>query len=166
MNKVFGKKENFIPIREEWSRYVVSHSMEPTADGKNVTWCEIEFAKNELSGAPTLEQIKKAIKNDINEHTDQRILSGFVWNGNPVWLSTENQKNFSEAQRAGEMNPERFTPITFKLGELEDETPVYHEFSSPDELTDFYYEVQEYIRQCIADGWKLKDSIDWDIYKL
>ena len=46
---------------------------------------------------PTIEELKADITAFINKHTDERILSGFKWNGKAVWLSAENQPNFKAA---------------------------------------------------------------------
>jgi hypothetical protein len=78
-----------------------------------------------------------------------------VWNGINVWLSEENQRNFSEAQRLS------LVPVKFKLSELSDGTAVYHTFESAEELNNFYTQAATYIQQCLQDGWNEKDKLDF-----
>lgn len=110
-------------------------------------------------------EIKKAVLDYINAKTDERILSGFVWNGINVWLSSENQRNFSEAQRVALMTNGQSLPVTFKLGENADGQPVYHEFTTTEELTGFYLSAVAFIQQCLGEGWQQKDNIDWSKYE-
>ena len=63
------------------------------------------------------------------------------------------------------MDPEAILPVTFKLGEQEDGTPIYHQFTTAEELTQFYLQAAAYKNQCLADGWAEKDSIDWAPYE-
>lgn len=104
--------------------------------------------------------LKKVAIDYVNQKTDERILCGFVWNGINVWLSDENQRNFSEAQRVAMITNGQSLPMTFKLGEDADGNPVYHEFTSVEELTGFYLAAVAYINQCLNEGWQEKDSID------
>ena len=110
-------------------------------------------------------EVKKIVIDRINAKTDARILSGFRWNGINVWLSEENQRNFSEAQRVALMTNGQSLPVTFKLGEDAEGNPVYHEFTSVEELTGFYLAAVAFIQQCLAEGWQEKDSIDWSLYR-
>lgn len=169
MSKVFGKKECFIPVRQDGSRTIVSYGYKEEEDHINATWHEVYFYKKK--GRVTLDMAKKAIYEDINKTTDARILSGFSWtpeNGSAisVWLSDENQRNFSEAQRIAMFMPEGILPVTFKLGEDKDGKPVYHEFTTAAELTGFYLQAVGYINQCLQDGWEQKDGIDWTQYDM
>ena len=44
-------------------------------------------------------------------------------------------------------------PITFKLGEDENEEPIYYTFTTVEELTSFYTQAFAYINQCLNEGW-------------
>lgn len=163
MSRMNGPKECFVPIREDASQVIVSY--EKVADGKkNAFWQEVYFWKKRTS-KPTIEQIKAAVYADINQQTDQNILSGFVWNDINVWLSEENQRNFSEAQRIAMFMPDSILPVTFKLGEDAEGNPVYHTFETSEELTGFYLQAVAFINQCLAYGWERKDGIDWTPYE-
>lgn len=161
MNKVFGKQTDFAPIREDASRVIISYGYE-IVDEENATWIEIYFYKKQISQI-SLADVKNAIIADINARTDEKILTGFVWNEKPVWLSDENQRNFSEADRKAEKNPD-ILPIVFKIGE-QDGTPVYHTFETYEELDGFYTQAFAYIQQCLVNGWTEKDGIDWEPYE-
>ena len=143
-NKYCGKPTDFIPVAEDRSRIVFSYGMQPVEGKELVTWYQVEFYK--AQGKPTLDAVKRAIIDDINARTD-------------VWLSEENQRNFSEAQRLG------LTPVKFKLSEADDGTPIYHTFKTAKELNAFYTQAATYIQQCLQDGWDEKDGIDFTPYE-
>ena len=163
MNKIYGLKSEFSFVREETTRYVVSHSLSVCEDKEHAFWYEIVFYKKQV-GKPSFKMVKNAILEDINAQTDYKILTGLVWNDKPVWLSTENQFNFSEGERKAKDNPSRL-PITYKIGQDSDGNPVYHTFTTVEEITGFYDTCFAYINQCLNEGWQRKDSIDWEPYK-
>ena len=163
VNKYSGNVSDFQPVVEDASRVVISYGLTEMGDGK-AEWFEVVFYKKQTS-KPTIEQVKKAVLDDINKQTDEKILTGFVWNDIPVWLSEENQRNFSEAQRIAMIMPEAILPVTFKLGEQADETPIYHEFETGEELTGFYLQAVAFINATLAEGWQRKDGIDWAPYE-
>ena len=168
VNKYSGNVSDFQPVVEDASRVVISYGLKDLGDGK-AEWFEVVFYKKQTA-KPTIEQVKKAVLDDINKQTDEKIISGFVWTpdgGEPinVWLSEENQRNFSEAQRIASAMPEAILPVTFKLGEQADGTPIYHEFTTAEELTGFYLQAVAYINVTLAHGWAEKDGIDWAPYE-
>lgn len=169
MNRIYGKKECFAPVRQDATRVIIGYDYKEEADGVNATWYEVYFYKKK-NGKVTLKMVKEAVYDDINKQTDKKILSGFTWtpeNGSAinVWLSEENQRNFSEAERIAESMPQAILPVTFKLGEDKDGEPVYHEFTTSAELTGFYLQAVGYINQCLGEGWQRKDGIDWEPYQ-
>lgn len=105
---------------------------------------------------PTVREIKQDISDLINADTSRKILTGMTWNGIPLWLSQENQRNISDAVRAATL------PVRLKLGEDEDGNPIYYTFEDSNELTELYKAVWEHIRSSLDDGWREKDSIDYD----
>ena len=162
-NKYSGNVSDFQPVVEDASRVVISYGLTELGDGK-AEWFEVVFYKKQTA-KPTIEQVKKAVLDDINKQTDEKILTGFVWNDMPVYLSDENQRNFSEAQRIALIMPDAILPVTFKLGEQADETPIYYEFTTSEELTGFYLQAVAFINQTLAEGWQRKDGIDWAPYE-
>lgn len=163
MNKVFGKKTDFAPIREDASRVIISYGYE-VVDEENATWIEIYLYKKQISQV-SLADVKDAIIADINARTDEKILTGFVWNGKPVYLSKENQENYLGALTAAQLTEGESLPIKFKLGEDEDGKAVYHTFTAVNSLKQFYLEGVAYINQCLNEGWTEKDGIDWEPYE-
>ena len=111
---------------------------------------------------PTKAELKTDLDGLVNSLTDQKILSGFVWNGKPVWLSTENQFNFKAAYDLAVQSKGAMLPVTFKLGEDESGNAVYHTFEELTEFTDFYTRAIAYVSDFLKDGWKEKDSVDYD----
>ena len=152
-NKYSGTVADFIPVQEDASRVVISYGLEVAEDGEKATWFEVVFYKKQ--GRPSFEQAKAAIIADINEKVKAKIIGGFVWNEKPVWLSEENQMNFAQA----------VVPVTFKIGEQADGTPIYQEFATKTDLKNFVEACVQWKQQCLADGWTEKDGIDWTPYE-
>lgn len=111
---------------------------------------------------PSINQIKQMIIDWYNKQTDEKILSGFVWNDMPVWLSTENQFNYKAAYDLAVQTQAQTLPVTFKFGD--NNNPVYYTFETMGEFTDFYTKAMTYINTCLQEGWTKKDSINWDNY--
>lgn len=130
-----------------------------TEEGGGVTFIEVMFPYK-----PAMADIRDFVTSVINAKTDEKILSGFVWDGINVWLSAENQRNFSEAERMAESDSS-VLPITFKLGEDAEGSPVYHTFETSEELTSFYKAAFGYINQCLSEGWRQKDAYDYTEYE-
>jgi len=162
MSKVFGLTERYKPLVTTQTQTIVSYDRQ-TVDDKNSTWQEIVFY-HKREGKPDLARIKSAIFADINRQTDERILSGFVWEGKPVWLSQENEFNFKAAYDIAVQTDGANLPLKFKLGEDADGVPIYHTFRSLNVLQDFYTQAIAYIQQCLTDGWNKKDGFDWTPY--
>lgn len=163
MNRVFGHIEEFALVRQDRSSTIVGWDYKEVGDGINATWNETIIYKKQVWN-PRFKEIKDAVIADIDRNTDLRILSGWIWNKKPVWLSAENQRNFSEGQRMAEKD-QSVLPLTYKIGQYEDESPVYHTFNTFEELDGFYKQAFGYINQCLQDGWQIKDSIDWEPYQ-
>ena len=72
-----------------------------------------------------------------------------------MWLSIENQLNFSQAT----------APVTLKIGEQEDGTPVYHTFETQQDIADFCTACTQWTQQQRESGWQEKDGIDWASYE-
>ena len=90
MNKVCGKKSDFALLREDASRIVIGYDCKKSVVGTELyEWYEIYIPRKQKSNI-SLQDIKTAILDDINTNTDEKILTGFVWNNINIWLSTEN----------------------------------------------------------------------------
>ena len=73
---------------------------------------------------PTLDEIKKLVWATIDAETKDKIVNQFEYEGIKVWLTDEKQRNFASIE-----NNESVTfPLTLKLNEKADATPIYHTF--------------------------------------
>ena len=141
------------PVKNKWR---VRWDVQAREDG-SATYMEQEFKHR-----PTNDEIRSTVISWYNKETDTAILSGFVYEGVPVWLSSENQFNYKAAYDLAVQTAGATLPITFKLGT--DTEPVYREFTTLEELTDFYTKAMQHIQNTLADGWKKKDVFDLSQY--
>ena len=151
--KVNGLKTDFAVIRNEGTRITICYGLKKV-DGKLYEWHEIYLPKTQHNQL-TFDVVKEAIITDINSRVKTAIISGFVWNEKPVWLSEENQLNFSQA----------VVPATLKIGEQEDGTPIYETFDTKTDLKAFNEACTLWKQQCLSEGYNEKDAIDWTPYE-
>lgn len=111
---------------------------------------------------PTLKIVQDVVLGWYNGQVDGSILKGFIWRGMPVWLSFENQFNYKAAYDLAVQTSGGNLPVVFKFGDSA--SPVYHEFASVEELSEFYLQAMAHINACLKEGWKRKDGIDWSAY--
>lgn len=102
---------------------------------------------------PTEEEARECIEGQINAHASEVILSGMTWNGAVVWLSMENQQNYSAAVLRGTV------PVTVKLGNDQEET-----FSTMEELREFHCAVVDHIEQTQQAAWAAKCAVDYSVF--
>ncbi len=152
MNKVSGLRSDFAYMSEDESRVVIGYDLKET--DSLCEWYEVYLYKKQNSQI-TLQMVKDAIITDINERVKNKIIGGFVWNEKPIWLSEENQMNFAQA----------VVPVTFKIGEEADGSPIYQEFTTKTDLKNFVEACVLWKQQCLNDGWAEKDGIDWSPYE-
>jgi hypothetical protein len=151
--KVNGTLTDFAPMRNEGTRITICYGLKKV-DGKLYEWHEIYLPKTQNANL-SLDIVKTAILNDINKRVKTAIISGFVWNEKPVWLSEENQLNFSQA----------VVPATLKIGEQADGTPIYETFDTKTDLKAFNEACTLWKQQCLSEGYNEKDAIDWTPYE-
>ena len=141
------------PVKGKWRvRWDVRKNEDGSAD----------YMEEEFDHRPTTDEVKSLVIAWYNTKVDEAILSGFTYEDKPVWLSAENQFNYKSAYDLAVQTAGATLPVTFKFGT--DEQPQYREFSTLDELTDFYTKAMAHIQSTLADGWQSKDSIDWSAY--
>ena len=122
------------------------------------------YMEEEFDHKPTEDEIRQTVIAWFNTQTDTSILSGFEWNGMPIWLSSENQFNYKAAYDLAVQNAGATLPVTFKFGT--DAAPCYHTFNTVEELSDFYTKAMRHILSALADGWSKKDAFSLDSYRL
>lgn len=141
------------PVKGKWRvRWDVRKNEDGTAD----------YMEEEFDHRPTTDEVKSLVIAWYNAKVDEAILSGFTYENMSVWLSAENQFNYKSAYDLAVQTAGATLPVTFKFGT--DEQPEYRQFTTLDELTDFYVKAMAYIQTTLAEGWKAKDAIDWSAY--
>ena len=110
---------------------------------------------------PTVDELREDIVQFVNDSVDAKILTGYMWNGYPVYLSSENQFNYKSIYDLAQQNSS-ILPVKFKIFEGTDGNVVYHTFETVDELSSFFMGAISFIQQCLTEGWAEKDSIDVD----
>lgn len=164
MNKSYGNTNvNVVEcINPRLQKYRVRFDVRPYINNEGEEQ-GVSFMEVEILHKPTLSEVKNIVLNGYNAITDEKILSGFEWNGMKVWLSTENQFNYKAAYDLAFQTNGASLPTVFKFGTTEE--PVYHKFDTLEELADFYMKAMTYINEQLAIGWYKKDSIDWSVYE-
>lgn len=143
------------PVRNKWRvRWDVRQNEE---DG-SASYMEEEFFYR-----PTAEEIKTMVMDWYNQQIEETILSGFVYEDMPVWLSTENQFNYKAVHDLAVQNPGDTLPVIFKFGT--DAQPQYQIFTALEELTDFYTKAMRHVQDTLIAGWEKKDSFDLSKYQ-
>lgn len=110
---------------------------------------------------PTIEEVKETIIAQISKNTQKDIIEGYEWNGNKVWLSSENQANYTLAYDMAKNGDLEDMP-TVKLGT--DESPVYYTFKDNKELTAFVVGMRQHIQDCLNASWTERKEIDWSVF--
>lgn len=111
---------------------------------------------------PTQDEIKEIIIAQINRNVEEKILCGLVWKDMPIWLSTENQFNYKSAYDLAVQTGGQSLPVKFKFGT--DEQPVYHTFTTLDDLQEFYMTSLAFVQQVLDEGWQEKDNLDLSVF--
>ena len=143
------------PARNRWR---IRWDVQEREDG-SASYMEESFVVR-----PHMDTIKSVITDWYNEQIDREILSGFLYEGMPVWLSSENQFNYKAAYDLAVQTGGATLPVTFKYGT--DEVPQYREFVTLEELTDFYTKAMKHVQDTLSDGWRKKDAFDPEKYRV
>ena len=149
-NKYCGNVSDYAPVSEDQSRVVIMYGLKE--DGELAEWRQLEFYKKQ--GRPSFEQVKAAIIADINARITEQIIGGMTFEDKPVWLSIENQINFTTAT----------APCRLKIGEEQDRTPVYHDFETKAQLKAFNDACLAWKNAQLEAGRAEKEGIDWTPY--
>lgn len=141
------------PVKNKWR---VRWDVKTNEDGS------ASYMEEELDHKPNAEEVRSLVSEWYNAETDERILSGFEYEGQPVWLSSENQFNYKAAYDLAVQTDGQNLPVIFKFGT--DDSPSYRTFETVDELQDFYMKVMKHIQNALLEGWKKKDALDLALY--
>lgn len=141
------------PVKNKWR---VRWDVETREDGS------ASYMEEELDHKPDAEEVRSLVSGWYNAETDKRILSGFEYEGQLVWLSSENQFNYKAAYDLAIQTGGQNLPVTFKFGT--DDSPSYRTFETVEKLQDFYIKVMEHVQTALLEGWKKKDALDLALY--
>ncbi|MGN0235842.1 MAG: hypothetical protein ACI4BD_05990 [Paludibacteraceae bacterium] len=162
--KSVGLDSSYSHIKKKNGVVIVSYGKESVVDteSENDTSNEdvVGFYQTSYRGVPSVSTILKDITEDINSRAQHEILYGFCYEGVPVYLSVENQLNFSSAYNGALLN-DTYSPITLRLS-----TDNYKTFDSIDELKMFVLEYTKYIQSVLQKYWEIKDAIEKEDYTI
>lgn len=105
---------------------------------------------------PTAEVLTADVEDLVNAWVEDGILTGYVWKGQLVWLSVENQLNYRCAVDAAELGGLTFP---YRVRVVGGDGVGYVELSDAAELRTFWLGVQAHIRKLQEHGWVLKDGV-------
>lgn len=144
------------PYRDE---YVIIWDIEKAEDD------QYTFVSETFIGKPSEDMIRSTIINYFNKKCDTEILCGHKLEDDTlVWLSDENQKNFSTAWSIAQLTKGLNLPVTYKFGT--DKEPVYKTFNTVEDLDGFILPAFAHIKSVLDKYWKIKDDVDWGRYKI
>lgn len=161
MEKIYGTSQRQDCLRRTGrTKWVLFYGFGRDDESSETGW---EY-RHIFDHKPTLPEVKTVIISAINAATDDKILRGFVWRDEPVWLSTENQFNYKAAYDLAVQTNGASLPVKFKFGT--DNAPAYHTFDNIDELRDFYSRAVAHVQQALDAGWEEKDNVNWGSFEL
>ena len=150
--KVYGAKErNDSLLRLSDDHYVLFYGFGKDNDESGYCW------RKDYGHKPTEEELKSDIATLVNKLIDDKILTGFTYEGSLVYLSAENQFNYKAAFDLCMLTDGGNLPVTFKFGQEND--PKYRQFKTKEELKDFYLSAISFVTNALAEGWAEKDMI-------
>lgn len=142
------------PVKGKWR---VRWDVEANEDGS------ASYMEEELGHRPDAEEVRSLVSDWYNARTNERIQSGFEYEGQLVWLSQENQLNYKAAYDLAVQTGGQSLPVTFKFGT--DDAPSYRTFDTVERLQDFYVKAMKHIQDALHEGWKKKDAVDLALYE-
>ena len=152
--KVYGNKErNDSLLRLSDDHYVLFYGFGKDKDSDESGY----YWRKDYGHKPTEEELKGDIATHVNKLIDEKILAGFTYEGNIVYLSSENQFNYKAAFDLCMLTDGGNLPVTFKFGQ--ENAPKYRQFSTKEDLKNFYLSAISFVTNTLAEGWAEKDMI-------
>ena len=105
---------------------------------------------------PTDGEITRLITGHYDNECDAECEWGMRYKGLIVYLSDENKFNFKAAFDIAARDPDKSFPLTFKFWK-DERTPVYWEFRTLDELSEFYVSAMQHLMATYNKWWAKKD---------
>ena len=116
----------------------------------------------EYATRPTIHDIKRTIYDWINQKATDAIVEGFVYNDVQIWLSNENQVNYSAVFSALAQN-ESILPVAVRGGS--NESPQTITFDTAAAFREFWMAMRQHIDNVVHAAWKEKDEYDFSPYE-
>ena len=98
------------PVKNKWR---VRWDVQQSEEEDSASYMEEEFPYK-----PTTEEIKTMVIDWYNQQIGSEIISGFTYNGVPVWLSQENQFNYKAAYDLAVQTDGTTLPVTLISGHV------------------------------------------------
>lgn len=156
MEKIYGTTQRQDGVqrvgKEKWLLYFGLYEK----DGSTYEY------RHTFTHKPTMDEVKQLVRDAIDAETRDKIVNRFEYDGIKVWLSDEKQRNYASMER----NDSITYPLTVKLNEEADATPVYHTFQTREDFIQFSKAASTYILNTIMDGWREKDNVDWSVFDI
>lgn len=166
--------DRIIVIKREFAPVV----MHPQGYGYYIQWDykpEFDEEGNELEHGtcvsvhapyrkPTIGLVKYLVTNYYNDLTNRKIYEGFKFRDKTVYLTTENQANYSSAYMLAVQSDGANLPYKIKCGS-DEEGAEYFTFNSLGEFSEFYLALNNHINKCLNDGWEAKDAMDYSVFE-
>lgn len=155
MDKIYSevRQDGVVRVgRNEWELF---YGYGEDADGNGYNW------RTRYNHRPTLDEIKKTIFEQISANTAKQIVEGYEWRGKQVWLSMENQSNYTRDYIMAK-NGDLSEMPTIKLGS--DDEAVLYTFANTEELCDFATGIRSHIQSCLNASWDERENINWSAY--
>lgn len=146
--KIYGISERRDEITRRGTEWYLYYGQGEDSQGKYV-------CRKVYDHKPTQEEVAADITALINSQVEETILEGLQWQGHKVWLSAENQRNYSAIATLSD--EDSTFPVVVKLGT--DGDPVKVTFQTKAEYLKFYGAVVKHIRDTVSEGWKEKEEI-------
>lgn len=165
--RVTNKKKYFNPYNVINNKKVVimwdyTPIMKTTTNGGVVETPLSSWEEHTFNHIPTLKEIQTVILDYYNNQINNEIYNDCTWNGMNIWLSIENQLNFKVMYDLTHQTNGLNLPVTLKLSGTD--KPVYYEFTTIEEVSDFYLTTIKFIQDTLQKGRLKKDSIKWSVF--
>lgn len=159
MEKIYGIKERQdCLMRVGQSKWILFYGFGKDDETSDTGW---EF-RHTFNYKPHLSEIKELVISAINSFTSDKIVKGFVWNNQPVYLSIENQLNYAAIERCKDIQ----FPLVLKINEQVDGTPIYQTFENAEDFHVFSQAIAMHITETVQKGWYEKDNVDWSAFTI
>lgn len=114
---------------------------------------------------PTLDEIKSAIIETIEREYAEKLRYNLEWNGLRVEYTEERKSDLTGlivALQGGLIQ----LPITLNLGTTQNGSPVFHEFTTAEELASVAVALSNHKISVCEQEWNEKYSIDWSVFDI